>query len=1023
MRIPRLWLACAVGVGAVIGAARPAAARSLDVRNDRSPDPATVRVTMQTRTIVGRLVDSVSNEPLRSGQIQVQGTTTGTLVRDDGTFTLVAPLRAVTLLVRNIGYKPRTIPVPMGRDTVRIWMARDNFRLAEVVVTGQATTVERRNAANAVALVDSAQLNKVPTATVERALQGKVPGAHISENSGAPGGGTIVRMRGVTSIIGAFTPLYVVDGVIVSDATLGTGTNAILRANGTQISPTVDNQDNDANRIADLNPYDIENIEVLKGASASAIYGSKASNGVIIITTKHGTVGAPEFSLQQRVGYSELSHKFGTRCFSLAEATQAFGQAGADSYVPGVCHDYEQELYGGKPLAAETSFGMRGGSQSTRYFTSLLVNHVGGIIPNSQADKDALRVNIDQSVGSKVTATLNMEGIHTLRDPSITQNENNGESLPAAFGYGGASWIDLRQRPDGSFPQNPFTSSNPFQTAALFKNRETVWRGILSGRLSWDILTSEKQTLRFIANGGGDFFNQKNGVYAPPQLFAEQISGLPGAAALSYADSRNANMNANLVHVLNFGTGNTATTQFGAQRETYDLQVARTLTKGLAGSLNKIDAGLSTQVQEQRARVRDVGLFAQEEVLLLDQRLLLTLGARADQSSNNANTTKLFYYPKAAASYRFSNLLPWLDEFKLRAAAGESGNEPLYGQKFTELVTGNMGGGFATQYLSATSAGASDLHPERQREIETGFDATMFNSRANIEFTVYDKKVSDLLLQRTLAPTTGLTQLVFNGGSIRTRGLEVAATVFPVQHGDFTWTTGGTFALSRCNVLSLPIAPFAPTAFLNSAQFGETFIQPGHSCTQLVGNDSLGAEAGDSKLGPLGSLVVRQISDATPTFNASISNTIDLKPFHLYFLFDGQKGGALLNVTELEYDFSQTSPDYSHPRSPGELTGAERVAAWSKTARVYLQDISFIKLREVTLSYDLPQDLIQRLGSRVRYAKLTASGRNLITWTGYQSTGDPEGNQTQRSAASGVPWDLWAYPPSRIFWFGVDVGF
>lgn len=1020
MRIPRFLFACMMGVGAVPCAARPAAAHAVLFVPQATESRGAER---QTRAIVGQVVDSVSSAPLSSGQVAVVGTTIGTLVREDGTFRLVVPARAVSLLIRNIGYTPRTVAVPLGQDTVRILMARDNFKLSEVVITGQATGVEKRNVANSITTVDAQQLSEVHAATVERALEGKVPGAHISENSGAPGGGSIVRMRGVTSIIGAFTPLYVVDGVIVSDATLGTGTNAILGANGTAISPTKDNQDNGANRIADLNPNDIESVEVLKGASASAIYGSKASNGVIVITTKHGSVGKPEFTLSQQVGVSKLSHKFGSRCFSRDEAIAAFGQVAADNYVPGVCHDFEQELYGGSPLSSESSLGMNGGSETTQYFTSLLWSHDGGIIPNSDADKQALRVNLNQAVGARVNASLNAQGIHSRRDPSITQNENVGASLPSGFGYGGASWIDLQQQPDGTYPKNPFANNNPFQTAALFKNREDVWRGIVSGRLSVDMLRSDHQSLQLLLNGGGDFFTQKNDVYAPPELYSEQISGLPGSAALSYGDSRNTNLNANLVDILHFGEKGTATSQVGIQRETQDLQVSRTLARGLSGSLDNVDAGLSTRAEEQRLRVRDVGFFAQEEVLMLDERLLLTLGARADQSSNNADASKLFYYPKGSVSYRFPNPLPWLNELKLRLAVGESGNEPLYGQKFTELATGNLNGQFPTQTIEGVT-GASDLRPERQREIETGFDAAMFGSRAHLEFTVYDKKVTDLLLQRTLAPVTGFTQLVFNGGSLRTRGMEIAATVLPIQRSHLEWSVTGTFAMNRCKMLSLPVPAFAPTSFLNSATFGETFIETGKSCTQLVGNDSLGAEPGDSKLGPLGSPIVRPLADANPKFNASLSNQLDIKPFRLYFLLDGQKGGALLNATELEYDFSQTSPDYSKPRHPGDLTGEQRAAAFSKTARVYLQDASYLKLREVKLSYDVPQSLVQRIGgSRARSLRLSLSGRNLLTFTSYQSTGDPENNQIARSASAGVPWDIWAYPPSRTYWFSVDVGF
>src|SRR5437899_564883 len=246
---------------------------------------ATSQGLAQTRIITGRVTDSLSADVITSGQVSVQGTTVGGTIKDDGTFTMALPPRDVVLIVRSIGFKRKDVPVSTAQNSVQVALARDYFQLEAIVVTGQATGIERRNLANAVASVSAEQLVKSPAASVEQNLQGKIAGAYINQNNGAPGGGNIVRMRGVTSIIGSYQPLYVVDGVIVSNVEVGRGTNQVTRANigfsSNAIVPRSDqdNQDNAINRVADLNPNDIENIEVLKGAAASAIYGSKASNG------------------------------------------------------------------------------------------------------------------------------------------------------------------------------------------------------------------------------------------------------------------------------------------------------------------------------------------------------------------------------------------------------------------------------------------------------------------------------------------------------------------------------------------------------------------------------------------------------------------------------------------------------------------------------------------------------------------------------------------------------------------------
>ncbi|MGH7710550.1 MAG: TonB-dependent receptor plug domain-containing protein [Gemmatimonadaceae bacterium] len=456
MRMIRFFVVSAASVGWIAMTAKPSAALSL-----------------QSRTITGTVSDSVTREPLTVGQVRVVGTTIGALIRPDGRFTINVPPQAVTLQIRSLGHRPMNVEVAPNETTVNVALGRDNFRLQEVVISGQATGMEKKNLATAVGTVNADELVQVPAASIERSLQGKVTSARISENSGAPGGGSIVRIRGVTTIIGAFTPLYVVDGVVVSDVQLPTGTNFLTEAIRNRVAPTVDNQDNGANRIADLNPYDIEKVEVLKGAAASAIYGSQASNGVILITTKRGLQGAPQFGVTQRFGVSQLSHKYGLRCFTSAdEAVSVFGEAARASWTPN-CYDWEEQLYGKDAASYETSLTMRGGSETTRFFASALNKHDGGIMPKSNAGKKSLRINIDQNIGSRVTLGLSSEYVQSVRNPQVTQNENNGLAIPSALGYSGASWLDLRERPDGTYPRNPLGTNNPFQTADLFKTART----------------------------------------------------------------------------------------------------------------------------------------------------------------------------------------------------------------------------------------------------------------------------------------------------------------------------------------------------------------------------------------------------------------------------------------------------------------------------------------------------------------------------------------------------------------------
>src|SRR6185503_2007559 len=485
----------------------------------------------QTRVVTGKVVDSLTGEVITSGQVSVVGTAVGTTIKEDGTFTLAAPQRDVYVTIRSIGFKRRDVSVPVGTNAVAASLERDYFQLEAIVVTGQATGVERRNLANAVASISAEQMTKVPTASVERALQGKVTGATITDNNGAPGGGGIVRMRGVTSLIGAFTPLYVLNGVIVSDAAISRGTNKVTAAGGGGIGQATDDESNSVNRIADLNPNDIESVEVLKGAAASAIYGSKASNGVIIVTTKRGRVGTPQFSLSQKMGVSQISRKVGLRDFSHDSVGAVEGKgASVGPFWHPQFFDHEEELYGREPVSYETDASVNGGTETTRYFASGLVKHDGGIVNHTYYDKQSIRLNLDQNIGSRFTFGAGAQVIHSVAARGLFNNDNSGTSYGMIIPHT-PSYIDLRATcPDGTrqvecaggvYPQNPFVASNPLQEAALLQYTEGTWRSILSGNAALDLIKSSSQSLKLVGNGGADYFMQNDYLYSPPELFYE----------------------------------------------------------------------------------------------------------------------------------------------------------------------------------------------------------------------------------------------------------------------------------------------------------------------------------------------------------------------------------------------------------------------------------------------------------------------------------------------------------------------
>ncbi|MBU8899976.1 SusC/RagA family TonB-linked outer membrane protein [Corallococcus sp. H22C18031201] len=982
-------------------AANPPAATAPAPASAPSTPPASAPV--EGRTIRGKVFDKLTSDGLPLVRVIIKGSTKGTETEMDGSFTLPgAPRGPVTLLFSSQDYKEREISVGASQGDVRVVM--EGSFSEEMVVVGRASELARKNVANAVASVNAEEITRTPTQTVDQAIQGKIAGANIQSNSGAPGGGLQVRMRGVSTINGSTAPLYVIDGVLVSDVAVASGVFAVTASvGGSNPSPT---QDNQVNRIADINPNDIESIEVLKGASAAAIYGSKAANGVIIITTKHGRSAEPEVNVTQRVGMYTLANKLGSRQFSsLEEAQAAYKKVDVSQYyVQGRAFDHEAELAGRRDVSSETLASVSGASGNTKYFASALVKNDEGIVANTGYEKQSFRLNLGQKLGESVDLSVTSNLLHTLGQRGLTNNDNRGISNYMVLPFT-PSFFDAQAGSDGLYPSNPFLGStaNPLQTIALMRNDEDVWRLVGSADATWHAWQTDENHLRVLANFGVDRFQQENTLFFPPALNFEPVDdGKPGSSLFGTSQVRNLNGGLNLVHTYSPTSKSiVATTSGGIQLEERSLDSVYIVSRNLNGGQQNVDSGTDVSVRQNRTLVRDRGYYIQEEALLFDQRLTLVGALRAEQSSANGNPDALFFYPKLASAYRIPTTSPAFNELKVRVAYGETGNQPLYGQKFSGLAaTGNIGGN--PGLVGTGIAGDPNIKPERQREVEAGVDALMFGGNLVAELTLYQRNISDLLLQRTLSPSTGFATQFFNGGSLRNRGVEAMLQVTPVR-GALEWTSAATFALNRSLVTDLPVPAFQTGGFGTS--LGSFRIEKGASATQIVGNAGLD-ENGEC-------CVVKKLGDTEPTFRMSFTNSLKYDAFTLSFLFDWQQGSDIINLTRLIYDSAGASADYvAH--------GRERLQEQATNAGVYIEDASFLKLREVTLTYQLPPSFVAKL-PKVKSARLSFSGRNLLTFTGYSGL-DPEvSNFGNQAIARNI--DVAPYPPSRSFWTSLDVGF
>ncbi len=982
----------------------------------------------QTREVTGR-VTAVTGQPLPGVLVSLAGQSAGVRTDERGEFRLRVPNGDVTIIARTIGYKRGTQRVASTSSSADFALEKDVLELEGVIVTGAATSVERRNAATAVAVVNSEALARVPAQSLESALQGKVIGASINMNNGAPGGGGQIQIRGASSLIGRIEPLIVVDGVSISNAVRS---NLQSRITGSLNAA----EENGTNRLADINPNDIESVEVLKSAAASAIYGSQATNGVVIITTKRGREGSPRVNFTQRVGTSQLIRKQGSRQFQ--NLTDALSEIGANpegiAAATAVCtatscpyYDYQGELYGRKSPSYESVMSLSGGVGGTRYYASGSDKQESGIATNTGARRQSLRANIDQNVGQRITLSLGSNLLRSFSQRAISNNDNSFSSPLYGFAYT-PSIIDLRQKDAlGQYVLNPFAGggtlggSNPFQTFDLMQNNEDVYRLIFSGKANWAAYSGDKNSLNFSVQGGADRYSNENYIRAPQTLQFQRAGTteggtFPGAVVQGNGTERLTNITGSAVWAFTPGWVS-ATTSTGVQLQDRAANDYNIVGRGLGPQQSVAAGAQNISITDRREASRTQAAYGQEELLLLGERLYLSGAIRGERASLNGDPKKTYYYPRASASYRFAPRLRGIDELKLRTSYGVSGNQPGYGDRFLALTSYGLIGGLAAYGLPST-VGNPLIKPERLNEFETGLDGAFLDQRMRIEATFYNRKLTDLLVRPQLAPSTGINATVVNGGAMTSKGYEMGLTLVPIQRNDLSWTSRTTWYQSRADITSFPpgVRPFttgtAAGGFGNA--YGRLRFAPGHSVSTIWGNKIVnGATVGNQPL-----------ADANPKYVMSFGNDVNYKSFNFNVLVDYRRGGTISNMTLNLFDEGQNTWDYDKP-SPdpavGATLGAYRYNLWGGGANTaaYLVDGSFTKVREVNVSYDLPQ----RVAARFRGAqsgKLSLSGRNLFIISHYNGF-DPEVNNGGNFIARFV--DLAPFPPSRSFYLSLDLGF
>ncbi|MDX8552078.1 SusC/RagA family TonB-linked outer membrane protein [Tenacibaculum sp. 1B UA] len=968
------------------------------------------------QTIKGKIVD-VNGESIPFANIIEKGTTNGTTSNENGEFSLNIKTFPAVVTISSLGFVIIERNIANTEAFLQVTLREDSDVLEEVVISGLASTVKRKNLANSVATISAEKLAGVaPPQTLDGALAGKFTGAVITSNSGAPGGGLSVKLRGVTSINGNSQPLYIIDGVYVDNSSISSGgLNAVSQAS---TGGNASSQDNATNRIADINPNDIENIEILKGASASAIYGSRGAAGVVIITTKSGKTGKARVNFSQSVGFNEIINLQGQRKWTEELVESQFPGEGVlytAAKNAGRLRDYEKELFGEKGIITKTNLSLSGGSEKTTYFAGFSRSQEDGIVKNTGYDKTSVRLNLGHQLNEKMKISLSSNYINSSADRGFFNNDNSGATIGVAL-TATRPWDYLLPDTNGNYPDHPNNSSNPLQTRDLMTNNEKIKRFIVGGSYEYDLYRNDNSSLKFVAKAGTDHYTLTATVIFPKELqfMRPDNGGVNGLTAISNTVNTNSNYSAFLVH--NFSTKNDLrfATQAGLTNEQFSQNIVRVTATDLIASETNVDQSANQNVNQFRLEQEDFGFYVQEAINY-QNKIIATLGVRGDKSTNNGDPNELFYYPKASLATNLHNFKFWgekkgFNRLKLRAAYGEAGTFAAFGSLYTTYgntsIDGNVG------IIVPGTRGNADIKPERQKELEVGFDAGFLNDRLSLEFTYYKKDVEDLLLTANIEPSTGYVTEWVNAGELQNKGIEVGLNAKVFDSEDFTWDSGISWYRNRSKMTKLNVPTFNLGGFGNS--LGQFQIEEGKSVTQIVGTTGPGTP-------------VIKLGDAEPDFQMSFNNTLKYKNISLSFLWHWKKGGDNINLSKLLSDFGGTSNDYDEiTLDPNGVipNGTYRInnGLFAGNARPFVEDASYLRLRELGLYYSFDKEVLENVFSgAVSSLRLGFSGNNLINIFDYNSY-DPEvSNFGGNGLSTGV--EVTPFPSSKRYMFHLSAQF
>ncbi len=1002
-------------------------------------------------------VSSNSGASVESVAVTVKGTKFGGLADNAGTYSFTAPLTAgkYTLVFAGVGFQQQELPLTVGADksyTVDVQLTERISKLDEVVVTGTSQGTTRRQLGSYVSSVQADDLNKGATGNILAALQGKTAGAQITQNSGDPAGGISVRLRGISSISSSSEPLYIIDGVIVNN-----GTNRVTNTSGNYDGGNFVGSVGQS-RLVDINPNDIERVEVLNGAAAAAIYGSRANAGVVQIFTKKGKSGAPSISfstsymassLRKKLDVNRAATKFGGPTDGPGAQTQDILTPALTTTTPVTRYDYQDYIFR-NANGIDNNISVSGGTDKTKYYLSGSYFYNQGIIPNTDFQRFSFRSNIDQVLNKWASFNL---GLNYINSSANEKPDGNSFFSPmnSVTIIGNFHNIWQRDALGNILAVGERGRANPVSVIEDIKQKQTTNRVIANMGLK--LKPIKHLTVDYTM--GIDNYTQNGTTYIPPFAYNVSTAFFGGGAGLDptqngYSSTANnsffaINHDINATYNIDITSKISSVTQVGFSQQYEKNNYALLQGRGLAPFVQTVN-GASTILPgvDDRSEISVSGTFLQQNFKYRNQ-FFLTGAVRVDGSSVFGKDQRNQTYYKASGSYVISGtdfwskmgVSKWWDLLKLRIAYGESGNLTGIGA-YSRFNTYS-----SSSYIGRTSLNSSgtlaneNVKPERQQELEFGADLSFLNNRLGLTVNVYNKKVKDLLINRFIAPTSGFSSLLDNFGSLENKGYEIVLTGTAVSKKDFKWDITGIYNHNRNKAVSIgqaltllstnagapvsiiegqPIGVFYGTFFATDAS--GNMLKNGAGIPQQeagVQNSALVFTPGrNTTTGlPTGSTLRRIIGNPNPDYTASLVNEITYKKLSLRIQIDAVRGGNVFNAdfrTRQGVGNGKVAEQEHLGQIPrGYIAGIYAIEQWR------VDDGSYTKLRELSLTYNF--------GKIKGFSDLSVSfsGRNLISWDNYKGY-DPEVNSGgQSTILRGI--DFGSTPIPKTFSLGIQAKF